>query len=77
MQLNISKSSAVFSAWHPSHLSAKSASSLQVGKWVRLLTPISPFSHDEALLLCREPGNRWVVWVPGHGEATVEAAQLR
>ncbi|MBD2260718.1 hypothetical protein [Pseudanabaena sp. FACHB-2040] len=76
MQLNVSKSSAVSSSWQPSRSATKPASSLQVGKWVRLSAPISPFSHDEALLLCREPQNRWVVWVPGHGEATVDASQL-
>ncbi len=37
--------------------------------WVRLLTLLNPFSHDEALLLCQHSESEWVAWIPDHGEA--------
>ncbi|NJR66485.1 MAG: hypothetical protein HC772_16050 [Leptolyngbyaceae cyanobacterium CRU_2_3] len=36
--------------------------------WVRLLYPPTAFSFDEAWLLCEIPGDRWLAWVPDHGE---------
>lgn len=36
--------------------------------WVRLLCTGQDFGHDEALLLCQCSANRWLAWVPEHGE---------
>jgi hypothetical protein len=77
MQLDISsRTSGVSNPWQPSGPMTKPGGSLQPGKWVNLREPLSPLSHDEALLLCRETANRWTVWVPGHGEATVDTSQF-
>jgi hypothetical protein len=41
------------------------------GDWVRLRELPSPYSFDEALLLCEtEPGN-WLAWVPDFGELLI------
>lgn len=37
--------------------------------WVRLLTLLNPYCHDEALLLCPKSDTEWVAWIPDHGEA--------
>lgn len=44
---------------------------LQPNMWVELLTQLNPFSHTEALLLCKKSETEWVAWVPDHGEATL------
>lgn len=44
--------------------------------WVRLLTLLNPFCHDEALLLCQHSESEWVVWVPDHGEAILSVEQF-
>jgi hypothetical protein len=44
--------------------------------WVKLLGGITPFAHDEAMLLCAESGDRWVMWVPEHGEAILDRSQF-
>ncbi len=45
---------------------------LAAGRWVSLIKLPSPMSDDEALLLCEEEGDRWLVWVPNHGEAIID-----
>lgn len=52
------------------------ASRLQAGNWVRLLEPLSPYSLDEALLLCEAKDNNWVVWIPDYGEAVLSREQF-
>lgn len=44
--------------------------------WVQLLELPSPFSHDEALLLCQHSEDKWVAWIPNHGEAILHANQF-
>jgi hypothetical protein len=44
--------------------------------WAKLREPLSPYSADEALLLCEEAGEQWVVWVPDFGVAVVGRHQL-
>lgn len=41
---------------------------LEASIWVKLLNSPSPYSHNQALLLCQESENLWLGWVPGHGE---------
>jgi len=48
----------------------------QANCWVQLRDRPSPFSHDEALLLCEEVGDRWVAWIPDHGEVILHRAQF-
>jgi len=49
---------------------------LREGNWVQLLELPAPFSSDEALLLCHEFGDLWVVWVPGYGETVLSSHQF-
>lgn len=44
--------------------------------WVRLLTLLNPFCHDEALLLCQHSESEWVAWIPDHGEAILSIEQF-
>jgi len=48
----------------------------QPGQWVHLLELPNPFSFDEALLLCQSSGDRWVAWIPNHGEAVLNTRQF-
>lgn len=44
--------------------------------WVKLLQPVSPFSADEALLLCQASEHQWLAWVPGYGEVLLDTDQF-
>lgn len=44
--------------------------------WVRLLELPSPYSCDEALLLCQVSADEWLAWVPDHGEIKLNISQL-
>lgn len=44
--------------------------------WVKLLNPLSEYSHDEALLLCKQSEDVWVAWIPEHGEALLHISQF-
>ncbi len=41
--------------------------------WVRLSQRPTPFSSDEALILCQCAENQWLAWVPDYGEITLSA----
>ena len=49
---------------------------LQASTWVQLRERPSPYSHDEALLLCQHSETEWVVWIPQHGEMVLHRSQL-
>jgi hypothetical protein len=41
--------------------------------WVKLLELPSEYASDEGLLLCEgESPNAWLLWVPNHGEITLD-----
>ncbi len=44
--------------------------------WVKLLNQLSPFSYEEALLLCQASEFEWIAWVPDHGEVTLHESQF-
>lgn len=46
------------------------------GNWVQLLDLPDSFSSDQALLLCHEFGDLWMVWVPGYGETVLHSNQF-
>ena len=46
------------------------------GLWVALRDAPSPYSHDEALLLCETFPGEWISWVPGYGELTLSRGQF-
>ena len=43
--------------------------------WVQLLAE-DLFADDQALLLCQESEDEWVVWVPGQGETRLDISQF-
>lgn len=53
----------------------RSQQKFQADTWVRLLELPSPFSFDEALLLCQQSEDEWVAWVPNHGEVVLHVRQ--
>lgn len=44
--------------------------------WVQLLELPSVFSHDQALLLCQQSAEHWLVWIPDHGEVVLHTSQF-
>ena len=40
----------------------------QPSTWVKLRQLPSPYSFDEALLLCQQNDDHWLAWVPAYGE---------
>lgn len=44
--------------------------------WVRLLELPSPFSFDEAMLLCKHSDDEWLAWIPEHGEAVLHTSHF-
>jgi hypothetical protein len=53
------------------------SASLQASMWVRLLEAPSPFSDDQALLLCQETEDYWLAWIPDFGETLVHVSQFQ
>lgn len=51
-------------------------SGLQASAWVKLKELPSPYSHDEALLLCQHSETEWVVWIPEYGEMILHRSQI-
>jgi hypothetical protein len=49
---------------------------LQASTWVQLQERPSPYSHDEALLLCQHSETEWIVWIPEHGEMVLHRSQF-
>ncbi|KYC43349.1 hypothetical protein WA1_11785 [Scytonema hofmannii PCC 7110] len=50
--------------------------SLQANNWVKLIELPSPYSFDEALLLCQVSQDEWLAWIPDHGEAVLNNRQF-
>ena len=44
--------------------------------WVKLQQPPSPYSYDEALLLCKHSDTEWIAWVPDYGEILLDQCQF-
>lgn len=44
--------------------------------WVKLRDPLSPYSFDEALLLCQRADGSWIAWVPDFGEVGLNRHQF-
>lgn len=52
------------------------AASPQPSTWVKLHTPPTAFSFDEAWLMCECEGDRWLAWVPDYGEILLSADEF-
>jgi hypothetical protein len=48
----------------------------QPDSWVRLRDQLSPFSFDQALLLCELVADEWLAWVPDYGETSLHRQQF-
>lgn len=48
---------------------------LESGQWVQLEKLPNPFAQDMALLLCEISEDRWLTWVPDHGEYLLELSK--
>ena len=48
----------------------------QSSRWVKLQEQPSPYSHDEALLLCQHSDTEWIAWVPDYGEIAIHRCQF-
>lgn len=63
-------------SWLNESYKNQSPSELQASTWVHLLELPSPFSYDEALLLCQCSEDEWIAWIPDHGEAVLNVRQF-
>ncbi|MBW4611792.1 MAG: hypothetical protein KME21_00620 [Desmonostoc vinosum HA7617-LM4] len=52
------------------------AQSFPPADWVKLLELPSPFSFDEALLLCPVSADKWLAWIPDHGEVILHTREF-
>jgi hypothetical protein len=48
----------------------------EASTWVHLRELPSPFSFNEAMLLCKQSDDEWIVWIPEHGEAVLHTSQF-
>jgi hypothetical protein len=44
--------------------------------WVPLKRRPTPYSADEALLLCQCSNDQWLAWVPNYGEITLSTDEI-
>ncbi|PSF38721.1 hypothetical protein C7H19_04225 [Aphanothece hegewaldii CCALA 016] len=49
---------------------------LKASTWVKLRELPSPYSHDEALLLCKTEDGFWIAWIPDYGEIKLSPRQI-
>jgi hypothetical protein len=49
---------------------------LEASTWVKLLELPTAFSFDEALLLCQVTEDKWLAWIPDHGEELLNTRQF-
>ena len=55
-------------AWKKLTACASLKSKPEPSSWVRLVSPPTAFSFDEAWLLCECSGSQWLAWIPDYGE---------
>ena len=48
----------------------------QPSSWVRLVSPPTAFSFDEAWLLCQCSESHWLAWIPDYGELLLSADEF-
>ncbi|MEC4986031.1 MAG: hypothetical protein SAJ37_12480 [Oscillatoria sp. PMC 1068.18] len=48
----------------------------QTSTWVKLRELPTPYSHDEALILCQISVDEWVAWIPNCGERILNRSQF-
>jgi hypothetical protein len=48
----------------------------QANIWVNLRDRLSPYSFDQALLVCEVEDGAWVAWVPDFGQAILGRHQF-
>ncbi len=44
--------------------------------WVKLVRPPSVYAFDEGKLICQDSSTTWIVWVPDHGEVTLDRSDF-
>jgi hypothetical protein len=49
---------------------------IEANTWVKLSQLPSPFSFDEALLLCQVSFDEWLAWIPDYGEIRLNVTQF-
>jgi len=62
--------------WSSQPENSKTEQEFEASTWVQLREPPSPYSHDEALLLCQHSDTEWMVWIPDHGEMILPRSQF-
>ncbi|HEY9612130.1 hypothetical protein [Allocoleopsis sp.] len=63
-------------SWSTKHYLEQSHQEFHASTWVQLLELPSPFSFDEALLLCQHSDEQWLAWIPDYGEIVLHTSQF-
>lgn len=58
------------------YIYTKGCAALKPGDWVALYEPPSEYAFDRGLLLCETTADRWLLWVPDHGEVELCLRQV-
>ena len=62
--------------WSSQPDNSKAEQEFEASTWVQLRECPSPYSHDEALLLCQHSDSEWMVWIPEYGEMILHRSQF-
>lgn len=62
--------------WSTEHYLQQFHQKFRPSTWVQLLELPSPFSFDEALLLCQHSNDQWLAWIPDYGEIVIHTSQF-
>lgn len=57
-------------------LQSAGSSSVANSIWVKLAALPNPYSHDQAMLLCRHSNDEWLAWIPDQGEAVLHQSEF-
>lgn len=52
------------------------SSKIEANTWVKVLERPSPYSFDEALLLCQVSFDEWLAWIPDYGKVHLNVKQF-
>lgn len=65
-----------FQPWLSKSNSSTTESELCDSTWVKLRELPSPYSYEEALLLCQHSDTEWIVWIPDYGQMILHRSQF-
>ncbi|HEY9596446.1 MAG TPA: hypothetical protein V6D33_02110 [Cyanophyceae cyanobacterium] len=65
-----------FQPWLSKSTSSTTELDSYASTWVKLRELPSPYSYEEALLLCQHSDTEWIVWIPDYGQMILHRSQF-